>query len=131
MYKKSKFQLANDVLNSHEDTGHADIRTQSLSHPSGFPEDAQDPVDSKISSSSYFGRDGANSLTDPCFRLSSMVGAAPCTYVEVQIIRRITRRRDWKLKRADWRCSARMGQGLYAEIPCWEMKISKLLVIDA
>lgn len=31
---------------------------------------------------------------------SIMPGNTECAYVEVQIVRRMTRRRDWKLKRA-------------------------------
>jgi len=36
----------------------------------------------------------------PSLFLSMTLGNMECTYVDVQIIRRMTRRRDWKLKMA-------------------------------
>lgn len=37
----------------------------------------------------------------PVFLLSKSAGHVACTYVHVQMAKRITRRSDWKLKRAD------------------------------
>lgn len=40
--------------------------------------------------------------THPSLFLSMMRGATARTYVHVQIMRRMTRRRDWKLNNADF-----------------------------
>jgi hypothetical protein len=49
--------------------------------------------------------------TYPCLFRSMSRGATERTYVQVQMVRRMTRRRDWKLKSADWDCQMVMLLG--------------------
>ena len=61
-----------------------------------------------------------------------MLGAELCTYVLVQMRRRITRRSDWKLNRADGRLLAVLSSTLNgAYHSCWLATVDVLGVATA